>query len=51
VPTVETYLATKELVLEYPFLRSPQVMHLVVALGECHKSALALVLYSGWQYI
>jgi hypothetical protein len=32
VPTVETYLATKELVLEYPFLRSPQVMHLAMAL-------------------
>lgn len=32
VPTVKTYLATKELVLEYPFLRSPQVMHLAMAL-------------------
>jgi hypothetical protein len=31
-PRVETYLATKELVLEYPFLRSPQVMHLALAL-------------------
>jgi len=32
VPTVKTYLSTKELVLEYPFLRSPQVMHLAQAL-------------------
>ena len=32
VPTVRTYLTTKELVLEYPFLRSPQVMHLALAL-------------------
>ena len=31
-PTVETYLATKGLVLEFPFLRSPQVMHLALAL-------------------
>ncbi len=31
-PTMETYLATKELVLEYPFLRSAQVMHLALAL-------------------
>jgi len=31
-PTMETYLATKALVLEYPFLRSPQVMHLALAL-------------------
>ncbi len=30
-PTMQTYLATKELVLEYPFLRSPQVMHLALA--------------------
>lgn len=32
LPTMATYLATKELVLEYPFLRSPQVMHLALAL-------------------
>lgn len=31
-PQVETYLTTKELVLEYPFLRSAQVMHLALAL-------------------
>jgi hypothetical protein len=31
-PTVETYLATKELVMEYPFLRAQQVMHLALAL-------------------
>ena len=31
-PTIETYLATKELAMEYPFLRSPQVMHLALAL-------------------
>lgn len=31
-PTMGTYLATKELVLEYPFLRSAQVMHLALAL-------------------
>jgi hypothetical protein len=31
-PTMGTYLATKELVLEYPFLRSSQVMHLALAL-------------------
>lgn len=31
-PTMGTYLATKELALEYPFLRSPQVMHLALAL-------------------
>jgi hypothetical protein len=30
-PTMGTYLATKELVLEYPFLRSPQVMYLALA--------------------
>ncbi|MCS6897863.1 MAG: type II toxin-antitoxin system VapC family toxin, partial [Nitrospira sp.] len=32
LPTVSTYLSTKELALEYPFLRSPQVMHLALAL-------------------
>ncbi|MCP9448791.1 MAG: type II toxin-antitoxin system VapC family toxin [Nitrospira sp.] len=32
VPTVTTYLSTKELALEYPFLRSQQVMHLALAL-------------------
>jgi hypothetical protein len=31
-PTMGTYLATKELVLEYPFLRATQVMHLALAL-------------------
>jgi hypothetical protein len=31
-PTMGTYLSTKELVLEYPFLRSAQVMHLALAL-------------------
>ncbi|MFN3682192.1 MAG: hypothetical protein ACK4VP_09150, partial [Nitrospira sp.] len=31
LPTVGTYLATKELALEYPFLRSPQVLHLALA--------------------
>jgi hypothetical protein len=31
LPTVETYLATKDLALEYPFLRSPQVLHLALA--------------------
>jgi hypothetical protein len=31
-PTMGTYLATKELALEYPFLRSSQVMHLALAL-------------------
>lgn len=31
-PTMETYLATKELVMEYPFLRAQQVMHLALAL-------------------
>lgn len=30
-PTMDTYLKTKELVLEYPFLRSSQVMHLALA--------------------
>ncbi|SLM50013.1 conserved protein of unknown function [Nitrospira japonica] len=32
VPTTQTYLATKELVMEYPFLRAQQVMHLALAL-------------------
>jgi hypothetical protein len=31
-PTRQTYLATKELALEYPSLRSPQVLHLALAL-------------------
>jgi hypothetical protein len=31
-PTMQTYLATKELVMEYPFLRAQQVMHLALAL-------------------
>lgn len=31
-PTMQTYLATKELALEYPALRSPQVLHLALAL-------------------
>jgi len=31
-PNMGTYLATKELALEYPFLRSSQVMHLALAL-------------------
>ncbi|MGA6826233.1 type II toxin-antitoxin system VapC family toxin [Nitrospira sp. NS4] len=31
-PTMATYLATKELALEYPFLRAAQVMHLALAL-------------------
>ena len=31
-PTIETYLASKELALEYPFLRSSQVLHLALAL-------------------
>jgi hypothetical protein len=31
-PTMQTYLATKELALEYPSLRSPQVLHLALAL-------------------
>ncbi|MEO6544800.1 MAG: type II toxin-antitoxin system VapC family toxin [Nitrospiraceae bacterium] len=31
-PTIQTYLATKELALEYPALRSPQVLHLALAL-------------------
>jgi hypothetical protein len=32
VPTLKTYLATKDLVLEYPFLRASQVMHLALAM-------------------
>jgi len=32
IPTMQTYLATKELVMEYPFLRAQQVMHLALAL-------------------
>ena len=31
-PRMETYLATKELALEYPFLRSSQAIHLALAL-------------------
>src|SRR5262245_2451965 len=31
-PTMQTYLATKELVMEYPFLRAQQVMHLALAM-------------------
>lgn len=31
-PTMETYLATKELAMEYPALRTLQVMHLALAL-------------------
>jgi hypothetical protein len=31
-PTMQTFLATKELALEYPALRSPQVLHLALAL-------------------
>jgi hypothetical protein len=31
-PTMQTYLSTKELALEYPFLRSSQVLHLALAL-------------------
>ncbi|MBA5867255.1 MAG: hypothetical protein GDA67_11250 [Nitrospira sp. CR1.3] len=31
-PTMQTYLSTKELVMEYPFLRAQQVMHLALAL-------------------
>jgi hypothetical protein len=31
-PTMDTYLATKELVMEYPFLRAQQVMHLALGL-------------------
>lgn len=31
-PTMQTYLATKELALEYPALRSFQVLHLALAL-------------------
>jgi len=32
VPTMQTYLATKELVMEYPALRTLQVMHLALAM-------------------
>src|SRR5512146_911569 len=31
-PTMQTYLATKELVMEYPALRTIQVLHLALAL-------------------
>ena len=31
-PTMQTYLSTKELVMEYPALRAIQVMHLALAL-------------------
>lgn len=31
-PTMQTYLTTKELVMEYPALRTIQVMHLALAL-------------------
>ncbi len=31
-PRMETYLSTKELALEYPFLRTQQIMHLALAL-------------------
>ena len=31
-PTMETYLAAKELILDYPALRSPQLLHLALAL-------------------
>lgn len=31
-PTMQTYLASKELALEYPSLRTPQVLHLALAL-------------------
>jgi predicted nucleic acid-binding protein len=31
-PTMQTYLSTKELSLEYPALRTPQVLHLALAL-------------------
>ena len=31
-PSMETYLATKELAMEYPFLRAMQVMHVALAL-------------------
>jgi predicted nucleic acid-binding protein len=32
VPTIQTYLSTKELVMEYPGLRTQQVLHLALAL-------------------
>ena len=32
VPTMETYLSTKELMMEYPGLRTQQVLHLALAL-------------------
>ena len=32
VPTMETYLSTKELIMEYPGLRTQQVLHLALAL-------------------
>lgn len=32
VPTMKTYLSTKELVMEYPALRTQQVLHLALAL-------------------
>jgi hypothetical protein len=32
VPTMQTYLSTKELVMEYPALRTQQVLHLALAL-------------------
>ncbi len=31
-PTMQTYLATKELSMEYPSLRTPQILHLALAL-------------------
>jgi hypothetical protein len=31
-PTMQTYLATKELALEYPALRASQILHLALAL-------------------
>jgi hypothetical protein len=31
-PTMNTFLSTKELILEYPFLRSQQALHLALAL-------------------
>jgi hypothetical protein len=30
-PTSETYTATKQLLLDYPFLRAPQAVHLMLA--------------------
>jgi predicted nucleic acid-binding protein len=32
VPTMHTYLSTKELIMEYPGLRTQQVLHLALAL-------------------